>query len=30
MGRAWTEGQLMGFGYALEQTLQSRKAPELN
>jgi amidase len=28
MGRAYTEGQLLGFGYALEQSLKARKAPE--
>ena len=28
MGRAWTEGQLISFGYALEQRLNARKAPE--
>jgi amidase len=29
MGPAWTEGQLISFGYALEQRLNARKAPEL-
>ena len=27
MGRAYTEGELLGFGYALEQVLKARKAP---
>jgi len=27
MGRAYSEGQLVGFGYALEQQLKARKAP---
>ena len=30
MGRAWTEGLLLGYGYALEQILKARKAPEFN
>ena len=30
MGRAWTEGQLISFGYALEQRLKARKAPDFN
>jgi amidase len=28
MAPAWTEGQLISFGYALEQRLNARKAPE--
>jgi amidase len=28
MGPAWSEGQLISFGYALEQGLKARKAPE--
>ncbi|HXC60934.1 MAG TPA: amidase [Steroidobacteraceae bacterium] len=27
MGRAYAEGELIGFGYALEQTLKARRAP---
>ena len=27
MGRAYSEGELIGFGYALEQTLKARKPP---
>ncbi len=28
MGRAYSEGELIGFGYALEQATKARKAPE--
>jgi amidase len=28
MGRAWSEGELLGFGFALEQVLRARKAPD--
>ena len=27
MGRAYSEGELIGFGYALEQLTKARKAP---
>jgi amidase len=28
MGRAYSEGDLIGFGYALEQLLKARRAPQ--
>ena len=28
MGRAYSEGELIGFGYALEQATKARKAPQ--
>ena len=28
MGRAYSEGELIGFGYALEQATKARKAPD--
>ena len=28
MGRAYSEGELIGFGYALEQVTKARKAPQ--
>jgi amidase len=27
MGRAWSEGELIGLGYALEQLVKARRAP---
>jgi amidase len=28
MGRAWSEGELIGYGYAFEQATKARKAPD--